>query len=960
MRSDFLENGPAGRCGRAAPATRTFSGCLLALIAVFSQAPVPSPASVLGFAVGADFELATYDESIAYFRRLDAASERLTLVEVGRTSEGRPWHLAFISSAANLAGLERHREIAQRLAHPEGLTDEQARALAREGKPIVDISGGLHASEVAGAQHSIQLAYDLITGDDDPEIAAILDNVIVMLWPSLNPDGQNIVVEWYESNLGTPYEMSGPPRLYQKYIGHDNNRDAYMLNQVESRVVARTWRHWEPQIIFVHHQSSPFPTRIWLPPFAEPIAPQVHPLMSRTVNFAGMAMAAALEERRQPGAVHMGTGFDAWYPGYIDYLPMLQNQAAWWTETAGAGYATPRLYTLQDFPQGRRDLRPESLYSSPWPGGWWRLRDAVEYMETVSIATLDYAAKYGFDLLYNRYQAGRDTIRKYRQEPPYAYVVPEDQHDPVAAVELLRRLAFNGIRVVRLGRDAAIDGIDYPAGTWIVPMDQEFAELARQLLDVQRYPDLREYPEGPPEQPYDAAGWTLSAQMGVRVVAASSPLSEAARAALQAVEGAAADWRAANDSIDAAARLAPGAGWYEVEPLREGPAVVGRDAAPFDSVPGLGFDTDPVAAGIVPPAGGIAGAGEALAVDAAHNNAFRAVNAAWRAGATVAWEPGAAGTNGQPGSSGRYLIRGLDPAAARQLVDSLALRAERTSARGIGLERPRIGVFRPWSPSMDEGWSRWLLEQYGFDFTDLRPHHFRAEPLRQRFDVIVLADYGSDQIIEGLAVGSVPGRYAGGIGERGVRALDRFVREGGTLVCMNGSTSFAIEHLHLPVRDVVADARRDEFFGNGSILEVAVDPSHPVMSGMPARANVFFDRSPVFTVEEGFEGAALAKYQEKGTPLVSGYLLGDDKMNGFAAALDVRKGAGHVILIGFRPQWRGQPFGTFRVLFNAALFAGEVAAEAPASTDFWKPPEREEEHARPEEDGEEPAGGEQR
>ena len=960
MRSDFLENGPACRCGRAAPATRTFSGCLLALIAVFSQAPVPSPASVLGFAVGADFELATYNESIAYFRRLDAASERLTLVEVGRTSEGRPWHLAFISSAANLAGLERHREIAQRLAHPEGLTDEQARALAREGKPIVDISGGLHASEVAGAQHSIQLAYDLITGDDDPEIAAILDNVIVMLWPSLNPDGQNIVVEWYESNLGTPYEMSGPPRLYQKYIGHDNNRDAYMLNQVESRVVARTWRHWEPQIIFVHHQSSPFPTRIWLPPFAEPIAPQVHPLMSRTVNFAGMAMAAALEERRQPGAVHMGTGFDAWYPGYIDYLPMLQNQAAWWTETAGAGYATPRLYTLQDFPQGRRDLRPESLYSSPWPGGWWRLRDAVEYMETVSIATLDYAAKYGFDLLYNRYQAGRDTIRKYRQEPPYAYVVPEDQHDPVAAVELLRRLAFNGIRVARLGRDAAIDGIDYPAGTWIVPMDQEFAELARQLLDVQRYPDLREYPEGPPEQPYDAAGWTLSAQMGVRVVAASSPLSEAARAALEAVEGAAADWRAANDSIDAAARLAPGAGWYEVEPLREGPAVVGRDAAPFDSVPGLGFDTNRVAAGIVPPAGGIAGAGEAFAVDAAHNNAFRAVNAAWRAGATVAWEPGAAGTNGQPGSSGRYLIRGLDPAAARQLVDSLALRAERTSARGIGLERPRIGVFRPWSPSMDEGWSRWLLEQYGFDFTGLRPHHFRAEPLRQRFDVIVLADYGSNQIIEGLAVGSVPGRYAGGIGEQGVRALDRFVREGGTLVCMNGSTSFAIEHLRLPVRDLVADARRDEFFGNGSILEVAVDPSHPVMSGMPARANVFFDRSPVFTVEEGFEGAALAKYQETGTPLVSGYLLGDDKMNGFAAALDVRKGAGHVILIGFRPQWRGQPFGTFRVLFNAALFAGEVAAEAPASTDFWKPPEREEEHARPEEDGEEPAGGEQR
>ena len=346
------------------------------------------------------------------------------MADVGRTSEGRPWYVAFISSPSNLENLEHYRDIAQRLAHPEGLNDDEARSLAREGKPIVDISGGLHASEVAGAQHTIQLAYDLLTGDGDPEIAAILDKVILVLWPSLNPDGQNIVVQWYESNLGTPYETSGHPRLYQKYIGHDNNRDAYMINQVESRVVARTWRHWEPQLIFVHHQSSPFPTRIWLPPFAEPIAPQVHPIMSRTVNFAGMAMAQALEERGQRGAVHMGTGFDAWYPGYIDYMPMLQNEAAWWTETAGAGYATPQFYSLSDFPQSRAALRPESLYSSPWQGGWWRLRDAVDYMETASIATLDFAAKYSFDLLYNRYQAGRDTIVKYRKEPCLLYTSP--------------------------------------------------------------------------------------------------------------------------------------------------------------------------------------------------------------------------------------------------------------------------------------------------------------------------------------------------------------------------------------------------------------------------------------------------------------------------------------------------------------------------------------------------------
>jgi len=295
------------------------------------QQDIPTPESVLGFQPGADFELATYDESLEYFRRLDAASDRIELVEVGRTSEGRPWYMALVSSPENLANVERYREISLQLAHPEGLSDEQARRLASEGKAIVHIDGGLHATEVAHTQHTIQLAYDLVAGDDDPEIRAILDDVIVMLWPSVNPDGQNIVAEWYESNLGTPFETAPMVELYQKYVGHDNNRDAYMLSMIESRVIGRTWRHWEPQIIYIQHQSSPFPTRIWLPPFADPIASQVHPLMSRTVNFIGMAMAQALEERGQVGATHM-IPFDAWYPGYIDYLPMLQNAAAFWTD----------------------------------------------------------------------------------------------------------------------------------------------------------------------------------------------------------------------------------------------------------------------------------------------------------------------------------------------------------------------------------------------------------------------------------------------------------------------------------------------------------------------------------------------------------------------------------------------------------------------------------------------------
>jgi len=348
---------------------------------VETQAQVPSPESVLGYQAGADFHLASYDESLRYFRRLDEASDRLELLEVGRTSEGREWYIALISSAENLANIERYKEISLRLAHPDGLTDDEARALAREGKAIVHIDGGLHSTEVAGAEHTMQFAYDLVSGENDPETRAILDNVILMLWFAMNPDGQNMVSEWYHSNLGTPYEVSSMPWLYQKYVGHDNNRDGYMLSVPESRVVTRVTREWEPQILFNHHQTAPFPARIWIPPFAEPVSEYVHPLMWRQVNLLGMSMAQALEERGQTGAVHMGTGFDNWYPGFLDHAHNFHNITSFMTETGLYRYATPHFYTVSDFPAAARELRPQSLYARVGGGGcvtrsntWSRLR----------------------------------------------------------------------------------------------------------------------------------------------------------------------------------------------------------------------------------------------------------------------------------------------------------------------------------------------------------------------------------------------------------------------------------------------------------------------------------------------------------------------------------------------------------------------------------------------------------
>jgi hypothetical protein len=876
---------------------------LSAQAAVLAQRGVPTPESVFGFRPGADYKLATYDQSVEYFKKLAAASKYIKLVEAGRTTLGRPMYFALVSSPDNLGKIDRYREIARRLAHPQGLTDTEARRLAREGKAFVHIDGGLHSTEVAGPAHVPQLLYDLVNGANNPDTKAMLDNVVVLLWPTINPDGHQMVAEWYMQNVGTPYELSGLPRLYQEYVGHDNNRDAYMLNMVESRVLEHAWRQWEPQIIYVHHQTGPFPTRIWLPPFSEPVGIDAPFLMSREVNMIGMAIAKGLEERGQVGATHMGRAFDAWYPGYVDYAPNFKNIAAFWTETALFQYATPHEYTIDDFPQAMRDLRPQSLYSSPWPPGWWRLRDAVDYMETASLATIEFAAKYKDSLLFNRYQAGRDQIALGKRKAPFAYFVPRQQRDPVAAVELLRRIAFGGLRVSELTAPVTAGAETFPAGTWVVPTDQEFAALAREVLEIQRYPDLRQYPGGPPERPYDAAGWSLPLQMGVRVVAATSPLTADDRAKMKLVGG------------PPAMRLMP---------VTYDPALK-TDAAPFDSVPGSGFNTDPASAAIVPPAGTVTGSGPILMIDPAQNNAFKAINLAWRQGGTVQ------ASTGPSGSPIRYTIRGLSESAQDGLVTSLALRAERTlSAPGRAMHQPRIGLYQPWTGSMGEGWTRWLLEQFGFSYVTIHPEDFKS-PLADRIDVLILADDARLPIAPGTAgSGGTEGAGRGGptrpehayqLTATDLQRLELFVRGGGTLVCLSNASTFAIQQLGLPVRNVVSGLRPEEFFLRGSIVEVTTDATHPVMAGMPDKAAVFVDGSPVFETLDGFKGTVLARYQESGSPLLSGYLIGETFLHGRAAALDVSIDAGHVVLLGFRPEWRGQPFGTFRVLFNAALYA---------------------------------------
>jgi hypothetical protein len=880
-------------------------------------AQVPTPESVLGHKPGDDFYLATYDESLAYFQKLAASTDKLKLVRVGKTTRGLDWYIAYISSAKNLADLDKYKDTAKRLALVKGLTDADARALAHSGKAIVHIDGGLHATEVASAQHTIQLAYNLVT-KTDPETAAILDNVILVLWFSINPDGQNQVATWYRGNVGTPYEVSPVPGLWQEYIGHDNNRDGYMNNMVESQTITRQVLDYYPQVFYNHHQAAPFPARIWIPPFAEPISANPHPLMWRWVNKFGTSMAAYLDEHDMPGAMHRGR-FDDWYPGFVDHVNSFRNTVSFLTETALYRYATPHFYTVDEFPRDKQDLREEVFYSSPWKGGWWRLRDATNYMLGASMAVLDTAAKSREELLYNRYQAGRDVIKKFENDPPYAYVIPQEQHDLPTAAILVEKLLINGIEVHQAARDFKVNGSMYKSGDWVVLMDQPFASLVKELFEPQHYPDLRPAaaggrggaaagggrggggrgaaaapattaaatpaatPAAPAaggggrggggrgaaagattnplgssfETPYDVTGWTLPMQMGVNVVMVVEPVSADSRAALKKIDR------------------------------------------------------------VTPITGKIEGSGPTFAFSHNSNASMKSVNDILNAGGTVSFGKDATIYAGGNVSS---ILKGNG-------VDAKSMNEAPSS---IAVKKIRVGLYEPWAGNIDEGWTKWLLEQFHFPFTVLHNDDVKGGHLRSKFDSIVIAEMATRQIVEGMQPGSVPGRYAGGIGDEGVDALREFVEQGGTLVTLGNASQFAIDRFNLPVTNIVAGLRSDQFFCSGALLRADVK-EHPVTAGMPAQADLLFERNEVFDTKAGFRGTVLASYVANRNPLRSGYLIGAERIEGKAAALDAAMGQGHVILIGFRTQWRGQSHGTYKLLFNALYYNNSMAPAVPAA-----------------------------
>jgi hypothetical protein len=819
---------------------RALSLVLTLLISV-AAAAVPAPKEHFGYEPGTDYKLANYEEISGYFKKLAAASDRIKLVEYGRTSLGKPSYLAVISSAGNLANLDRYREINQRLALGIAGADE-ARSLAREGKAIVWIDSGLHASEVAPAQHSPELAYKMLT-DESEEVARIRQNVILLQVPVINPDGLDMIVQWYRKNLGTPYELAPLPALYQKYAGHDNNRDWFMLNLQETRNATRLlFREWFPHIVYNQHQQPAFPARIFVPPYAEPLNPNIPASVMEGINVIGSAMKERFARENKPGVLSY-FGFDAWWNGGLRSVPAFHNMHGILTETAAHSYATPKVYKSSEFPErfanGMPTKEPTVFYQRPWMGGKWGLRDAIEYMLTADFAILDLAASRPEHFLTKAWEMARANIDAGKKSKPYAYIVPSDQPDRWTAVEMVRRLQMAGVEIQRAKNPFTSGGKKYAAGSHVILAGQPFRSYVIDLLEPQKYPELRSGTAGPTKRPYDVAGWTLSMQMGVQV-------------------------DRADDMFNA-----------QLEP-----------------------------AGEIQPA--------ELSLDRRDNSSFLTIAEMLGSGQKVRWaSDGAILTENANGfSSARY-----------------------------ELAKPRVALYEPWTSNMDAGWTRWVLDEFRVPYTLAHNADFQKGGLREKFDTVIFASQPMQSILHGYREGENLSRrggtagevsaiqrqeYTGGIALAGAIALQEFVRDGGTLIALDEAADLPVQLFPLPVRLLLnrSGDGQSSYYSPGSVIRITTDTTNPIAFGMPAEGFAFqsggqaFELPAIQTSGKQTSARAIANYAGKNL-LASGWVSGEMSVLSRPIAVEAAHGRGRVILFGFRPQFRGQSFGTFKLLLNA-------------------------------------------
>ena len=822
---------------------------------VLVQAQIPHPRETFGHEVGADYKLADYDQMLEYYDKLAESTDRVQMVDIGKSVMGRPIKLFFISSEENMKQLEKWREISEKLSRAE-ITEAEARQMAKDGKAIVWFDGGMHATERAHAQMTSELMWR-VASEESEEMQNIRENVITLVVPVINPDGLDIVVDWYRKTLGTPYESSSPPILYQKYVGHDNNRDWFMNNMPETKAVTTVLYHqWYPQIVHNHHQTAPRWAMIFIPPFRSPVNQKIHPAVTTGVNLVGTAMANRFAQKKMPGAIAT-TSYSMFWNGGMRTAPYYHNQIGILTETAQPS-PTPTEYDPERMPEfvgGKAANSTEIFYPFPWKGGTLHFRSAIDYMLEASMAVLDLAAEKKDEFLYGIYSMGRDAIEE--KGSAFAYVIPKDQWNPSEAMNLTNILMQGGIEAHKATSDFTVNGKTYAAGSIIMYGAQAFRPFLADLMEEQVYPDQFQYPGGPPTPPYDLAGWTLPMQMGVEVDRVTTQFT------------------ASTDEITE--KLVPNPGLVAGN-ARYGYAFSNRD-----------------------------------------NLSAKAVNELQKAGYTVS----VLGADEGELKAGSIVVRskrGLDT-QVQNLSKSLGLNftglSAKPSAELAELNPVKVGIYKSWQANMDEGWSRWMLEQFNFDLDTLHNEDIKTGNLSQ-YSAIIFPSQNGRGIMQGNDSRRAPEKFAGGIGEEGVAALDTYAKSGGSIIFFDEASNFAIEQFKLPVTNVLSGLRTNDFFIPGSLIRTKIDTSKPLAFGMMDEVAASFDNSGAFKVEEGAQGIEeIARYADKDL-LMSGWALGEDEhLAGTSAMLNAQYGGGNLVLFGFKPQFRGQPRGTYKLIFNA-------------------------------------------
>ena len=903
---------------------------LLALLGSLAvQAPgqnrITTPKEQFGFNLGDDYQLANYAQLVEYWRKLDRESDRMSLVEIGTTAEGRSLVMAIITSPENHKRLDRYKETSRRLARAEGLSQDQARGLATEGKAVVWIDGGLHATEVLGAQQLMEMVYQMVALTDAETLRFLND--VILLAVCVNPDGLDLVADWYMRNPDPSRRSTADlPRLYQKYVGHDNNRDFYMSTQPETEAINRVlFLEWFPQIVYNHHQSGPPGTVLFAPPFRDPFNYYFDPLIPLGIDLVGAAMHSRFVAEGKPGAtMRSGANYSTWWNGGLRTTVYFHNMIGLLTEMIGNPTPTQIPFIAQkQLPSG--DL--------PYPIApqQWHFRQSIEYSVTANRAVLDVASRHREDFLFNIYRMGRNAIEKgsrdhwtisprriaavqaafgkdqqpdsretiggtgelpmkgfeVLREPafrdPRGYILPSDQPDFLTATKFINALQKTGITIHRATRPFQLAGKRYPAGSYLVKTAQAFRPHVLDMFEPQDHPHDLAYPGGPPRPPYDSAGWTLAYQMGVSF-----------DRILEAFDG------------------------------------------PFEKVAGLARPSP----GRVAETGGAAG----FLLSHQINDSFIAMNRLLRAGEEVYWlkRPPPVNRRSLPPGTVFVPAKASTLASVQKLAEETGLNFDACQARPSGpalkLRRPRIGLCDRYGGSMPSGWIRWILEKFEFPFEVVYPPQLDQGDLASRYDVLIFADglisereAGREDLPDPA---SIPAEYRERLGHltvaKTIPQLRSFLEQGGTVLAIGGSTVLGYQ-LGLPIMSALSEKGAngterplpsEKFYVPGSVLQVRVDPTSPLAYGLSETVDVFFDKSPVFRLrpEAALSGLRPVAWFDSKKPLRSGWAWGEAYLEQGTAVVDASVGKGKLLLFGPEITFRAQPHGTFKFLFNGIYY----------------------------------------